>query len=150
MNKRSLSDINKIIVHCSDSSFGNASLIRQWHKERGFDDIGYHYVINNGYVSKGIYDPNIDGVIEDGRPLDIIGAHCQGHNRDSIGICLIGVRTFTWEQFKSLKQLLDALITSYNLYTTDVYGHYDFSSNKTCPNFNVKSFMESFYCAELD
>ena len=41
-------EIKKVIIHCSDSDFGTASVIDGWHKERGWDGIGYHYVITNG------------------------------------------------------------------------------------------------------
>ena len=73
--------IKEIIIHCSDSPEGRndtANDIRSWHKKRGFNDIGYHYVIL------------LDGTIEVGRAEDQIGAHCSNHNANSIGICYIG------------------------------------------------------------
>ena len=48
------------------------------HKQRGFKMVGYHFIIR------------LDGTIEQGRPLEMIGAHCSGHNAHSIGICYIG------------------------------------------------------------
>jgi len=89
----------KAVIHCSDSPHGrgdNAATIHKWHKERGFDGIGYHYVILE------------DGEVENGRPHYWEGAHTKGHN-DTIGICLIGEHDFTPEQFKSLSGLLDVL-----------------------------------------
>src|SRR5678809_728655 len=72
--------INKIIVHCSDSDVkghDDISIIRGWHvNERNFNDVGYHYFIK------------WNGTIQTGRALDIVGAHCYGHNKDSIG-CLL-------------------------------------------------------------
>lgn len=135
--------INKIIIHCSASDFGNAQRIREWHLERGWSDIGYHYVINNGKVFKDdkINQMVQDGFIEKGRDDSIVGAHTQGQNSNSIGICLIGNKDFTKEQFFSLNTLLDSLLKAYNLTKNDVYGHYNFSS-KTCPNFNVQEFMK--------
>ena len=80
-------DINSIIVHCSDSnikSHDNIETIRKWHvDERGWSDIGYHYVITQ------------DGVVHEGRPLSRRGAHARGHNVGSIGICLTGKSLFT-------------------------------------------------------
>ena len=73
--------INYIIIHCSATKAGqdfHASDIDRWHKERGFDCIGYHRVID------------LDGTIEKGRNISKPGAHCKGHNADSIGICYIG------------------------------------------------------------
>ena len=40
---------DRITIHCSDSEWGNADVIDEWHKKRGWDGIGYHYVILNGY-----------------------------------------------------------------------------------------------------
>lgn len=135
--------INKIIIHCSASEFGNAQRIREWHLEKGWSDIGYHYVINNGKVFKDDKINQIvqDGFIEKGRDDSIVGAHTQGQNSNSIGICLIGNKDFTKEQFNSLNTLLDSLLKAYNLTKNDVYGHYNFSS-KTCPNFDVQEFMK--------
>jgi len=135
--------INKIIIHCSASDFGNAQRIREWHLENGWSDIGYHYVINNGKVFKDdkINQRVQDGFIEKGRDDSIVGAHTQGQNSNSIGICLIGNKDFTKEQFNSLDTLLDSLLKAYNLTKNDVYGHYNFSS-KTCPNFDVQEFMK--------
>ncbi|HHD11115.1 MAG TPA: hypothetical protein ENK42_01615 [Deltaproteobacteria bacterium] len=80
--------IDKIIIHCSASDFGSAALIDRWHRERCWRMIGYYYVILNGYRKKGRYNKDDDGLIEPGRPIEEIGAHCRGQNRTSIGICL--------------------------------------------------------------
>ena len=71
--------IDTIIVHCSATPAGrdnSAADIRRWHRQRGFSDIGYHFVVR------------LDGTIEAGRPLELPGAHCRGHNLRSIGVCL--------------------------------------------------------------
>lgn len=81
--------INEIIVHCSATAEGKdfkAADIDRWHKERGFGakyggktyHIGYHYVID------------LNGLVETGRPEELTGAHCKGHNSLSIGVCYIG------------------------------------------------------------
>lgn len=113
-----------IIIHCSDSPQGrgdDASTIDRWHKERGWTGIGYHYVILE------------DGLIQEGRPLGTKGAHARGYN-NYIGICLIGVDAFTDAQFTSLALLCKALDVE------DIKGHYDVSTTKTCPNFDVELF----------
>lgn len=141
-------EIKKIIVHCSASEFGNKERIKKWHtvgegntKGRGWSDIGYHYVINNGKIHKGdkVGEHIEDGFIEKGRAGYVAGAHCRGQNKDSIGICLIGNYDFTDNQYKSLVQLLNGLMEQYNLTINDVYGHYEFDTHgKTCPNFNPR------------
>jgi hypothetical protein len=107
-----------VIVHCSDSSFGNAALITKWHVvERKFETIGYHFVILNGRISAYKRNAYFDGHIETGRPLDDdkdleldeAGAHAFGYN-NSVGICLIGLSgTFTPDQLRSLASLVKNL-----------------------------------------
>ena len=127
--------ITEIIIHCSATKEGKsfrAADIDRWHREKGYRSIGYHYVIL------------IDGTIESGRPLEQAGAHCQGHNAHSIGICYIGgldhygkpKDTRTPEQRKALKQLIDELQTRFPNAT--VHGHREFA-NKDCPCFDVEN-----------
>jgi hypothetical protein len=111
-----------VIIHCSDSSFGNAALISKWHvlpppKGRGWNLIGYHYVILNGWISSFRRNFKFDGYIETGRPLDDdgdissdeFGAHAAGWN-NAIGICLIGLSgSFSEAQMRSLRRLLREL-----------------------------------------
>lgn len=120
-------DVRYIVIHCSDTPNGrphNAADIDRWHKERGWDGIGYHHVIL------------LDGTVEPGRPLNTPGAHAYGYNRESIGICLIGRDEFTEAQMRSLEGLVIAHKSNYR--QADVVGHYDLDDHgKTCPNFNV-------------
>ncbi len=127
-------DIKEIIIHCADTPEGRddrAADIRRWHKAQGWNDIGYHYVVD------------IDGTIEPGRDLGIAGAHCQGHNANSIGICYVGgcdedmkpKDTRTDEQKASLQLLLKYLVAKYP--KAVIYGHRDFA-NKSCPSFDAK------------
>ena len=105
-------EIKKIVIHCSDSTWGTSEDINRWHLERGWDGIGYHYVITNGRAkSTDSYKEQDDGSIEKGRPVEKTGAHVRGHNSDSIGVCLIGTHWFTSRQlYKSLPTLLATLI----------------------------------------
>ncbi|KKP52078.1 MAG: hypothetical protein UR43_C0015G0014 [candidate division TM6 bacterium GW2011_GWF2_33_332] len=99
-----------VIVHCSDSSWGNAAAITKWHLERGFETIAYHYVILNGRLSPFKMHMEYDGHIETGRPLDDDndfeldekGAHAFGYNM-AVGLCLIGLSgTFSDSQIRAL------------------------------------------------
>ena len=122
--------ITKHIVHCSDSLDGDVTVIRQWHKERGWDDVGYHFIVRR------------DGEVEVGRTLDVIGAHCAGFNQDSVGTCLVGRDQFSERQFAALKRIhvmLRALFPGVSL-----HGHREFNAGKTCPNFDVHKIIKGF------
>ena len=128
-------DISKVIIHCSatkDNQDFSAKDIDNWHKEKGWSGIGYHYVIKR------------DGTLEVGRAEERKGAHCKGHNIDSIGICYIGginstdgqpQDNRTYEQTIALRTLVKSLKIRYPQAT--VQGHNEFS-NKDCPCFDVK------------
>lgn len=132
-----------IIIHCSDSTFGNAQIIEDWHKERGWSDIGYHFTILNGQFENNNYLEVMDGQIECGRDFDKSGAHAKGYN-SNIGICLIGKDKFTDKQFESLaKLILNLLEENPNMTIKDIKGHYEVST-KTCPNFNVDTFKRNY------
>jgi len=123
-------DIKKIIIHCADTPNGretHASDIDRWHKERGWRCIGYHFVIA------------LDGAVENGRPVSEEGAHCYGHNADSIGICMIGCDRFTAAQWASLYHLIANLMSQFP--DASVHGHYEFSRAKSCPNFDVHTWL---------
>lgn len=135
--------IRKIIMHCSDSTYGDASVIDVWHQQRGWSGIGYHYVVTNGRRrSTSSYRLQDDGVIEPGRPLEQIGAHCKGHNRDSIGICLVSkdgnVRVPQLVKAVALVRHLVAIHPQ--LSNDDVRAHYEFNPGKTCPGFPIQQF----------
>lgn len=127
-------NINKIIVHCTATKEGKevtVNDIRMWHKQNGWHDIGYHYVVY------------LDGSIHNGRNVDFVGAHCTGQNANSIGVVYVGgvdksnkaKDTRTDEQKKALVKLLKDLRRIYP--KAKIYGHRDFS-NKACPSFDAK------------
>lgn len=131
--------IKGIILHCSATPEGKdytVSTIRQWHLQRGFNDIGYHFVIYR------------DGSINKGRDISKVGAHCTGHNSDTIGICYVGgcditgkkaKDTRTPQQKASLVKLVRQLMTEYNLTKQQIHCHYEYA-NKACPSFDINSF----------
>ena len=146
-------NIDSIIVHCSATKAGQdftATDIDRWHRERGFNGIGYHYVIC------------LDGKLEKGRDVALVGAHCKGWNERSIGICYIGgldengrpADTRTNAQKRVLYQIMMDLQREYNI--LQVLGHRDTSPDlngdgviepyeyvKVCPCFDVKEFLRS-------
>lgn len=125
-----------VIVHCSDSpdypkdephfdTIG-AKEINQWHLARGWKGIGYHWVIRQS------------GVVEKGRSETELGAHCQGHNQGSIGVCLVGKGDFTPEQKEALAGLFIEIGKRWNIPVAKWYCHHQFDLNKTCPNVPIK------------
>lgn len=139
-------EIKKIIVHCSDSDFGDADLIDLWHRQRGFSKIGYHHILLNGCRSKDNYRKEDDGKIETGRLVEEIGAHCEGQNSDSIGICLIGKRNFSALQlYVALPHFLKSMQEAYGIVSGQVFGHYEFNADKTCPNINMQILKDAVW-----
>ena len=127
--------INKIILHCSATPEGRHTTvedIRLWHKQRGWSDIGYHYVVY------------LDGTVHEGRPIERSGAHTKSQNKNSIGVCYIGgvdknnlkaKDTRTPEQIMALDLLLGSLLDDFKGAT--LHGHNEFA-NKSCPSFDVQ------------
>ncbi len=143
-----LNSVKYLVVHCAATppsrDLGVAE-IRAMHKQRGFNDVGYHYVIRR------------DGRVEKGRADSVVGAHVQGFNSVSLGICMVGginakgwsENNFTPEQFAALRQLLMTLKAKYT--TAEILGHRDLSPDKNrdgkisrnewmkdCPCFDVR------------
>lgn len=131
--------ITEIIIHCSATPIGRDYTVEdidKWHKAKGWKGIGYHYVIY------------LDGSVHKGRPEEEIGAHCKGHNSNSIGICYIGgldefgepEDTRTDKQKEALIVLLKALKAKYPDAT--IHGHREFAA-KACPCFDAKEEYKS-------
>lgn len=139
--------INEIIIHCTDtrpnwwadkSPQEKVAEIRRWHvQDRGWSDIGYHFVIDR------------DGTVVVGRPVEKSGAHTKGHNADSIGISLMGGHGsassdafddhFTIDQDEALRKLIDRLRSQYPS-ITKISGHNQYAP-KACPGFSVPNWI---------
>tara|TARA_B110000208_G_scaffold174098_1_gene218514 strand:- start:111 stop:515 length:405 start_codon:yes stop_codon:yes gene_type:complete len=126
-------NIKLLVVHCSDSEDSQtltAFDLHKMHLNFGWDGIGYHKVINRS------------GKIENGRPEYWIGAHVQGKNNISLGVCLIGRDKFTIKQYISLEKVLRKWKSLYP--EAKIVGHRDTgNTDKTCPNFDV-----DFWCKD--
>ena len=154
-------DIDSIIIHCSATRAGQdlrAKDIDRMHRARGFNQIGYKFVID------------LDGTVENGRSLSIDGAHCNtkgfsgiSYNKHSIGICYIGgldasghpKDTRTEVQKNALCDLVAKLCREYDI--VELLGHRDTSPDingngeiepveyiKACPCFDVRSEFTNF------
>ncbi len=133
--------ITLIVIHCSAVRPGQQSSARDidhWHRQRGWREIGYHYVIRR------------DGSIEPGRRLEQVGAHCKGHNRHSIGICYEGglddegrpTDTRTESQKEAMKDLVAQLHVQFP--QALIVGHHDLDPRKACPCFDVVKAFQGF------
>lgn len=111
-----------VVIHHSATGYDvGAARIHEWHLGNGWAGIGYHYVITK------------QGIIETGRPEDVIGAHAIGANGNSIGVCLAG--DFSKErptdiQLQALSWLIGNIRTRYP--SLKVAGHKDFTPT-ACP-----------------
>lgn len=140
--------INEIVIHCTDTTpnwwssktaKAKVAEIRRWHVEdRGWSDIGYHFLIDR------------DGTVVEGRPIEKVGAHVKGHNTNTIGISLFGghggaatdsfLDNFTEDQEKALTSLIAELRVKY----PDIFkisGHNQYAA-KACPCFSVPAWIE--------
>lgn len=133
MDKRA---IRYIIVHCAATPRGRHVTGRDvdaWHRRRGFEMMGYHYLVH------------LDGTVEACRPENCVGAHCIGKNAISIGVCYVGgvesdgvtpADTRTAEQKRALEGLLRELRARYP--QAGICGHRDFA-RKACPCFDARA-----------
>ena len=138
--KKSKRTITEIIVHCTATPEGKdktVEQIRNEHLAQGWNDIGYHYLIDRR------------GHVLNGRDVDIAGAHCVNHNAHSIGVAYVGglenrpgvpyaklkaKDTRTLSQKAALLMLLAELRKFYP--KAEIHGHRDFAA-KDCPSFDA-------------
>jgi N-acetylmuramoyl-L-alanine amidase len=132
--------IDTIVVHTTDS-YANVEQMRRFHRSMGWDDIGYHFIVD------------VDGAVYEGRDVDRVGAHVLGSNENSIGIAWIGSTAPTDEQYDALVTLAYALMHNYEILINNVLGHNDFESGqkqgKTCPNIDMQKFRVDIFRKHL-
>lgn len=147
--------IKYIYIHHSDSEWGTANDIRKWHKDKGWKDIGYSFVIGNGIptyddLKNGRVLECAVGNIEYGRPLDLdkeledneIGAHVYGKNSESIGICEIHKKkSYKPKMILNLFLLVIELMDKFDIPIKNVLGHYESDTKKPdCPGIDMAKF----------
>lgn len=144
-----------IVFHCSatrpSQDIGRRE-IEEWHLAKGWSAIGYHFVIRR------------DGRLELGRPMSDIGAHVEGMNSVSVGVCMVGglledgreepmgTDKFTAEQWITARLVAAFLRAAYP--GACLVGHRDLSPDanhdgkiqprewlKTCPGFDAVSVL---------
>ncbi len=137
-----------IVIHHSAADSGNAALFDQAHRRRGWDELGYHFVITNG-------NGGTDGNVEVGGrwKKQKWGAHCGGtpdndYNNHGIGICLVGDFRETLpskQQLASLNRLVTYLAERYDIPVSNIIGHGESPNNRAtaCPGRYLLSWVHS-------
>jgi N-acetylmuramoyl-L-alanine amidase len=128
--------VSRVFLHCSASSnraYTGKRLreeIEAWHRERGFAQIGYHFVVDHL------------GEVIAGRSLEKTPAAQQGHNTGTIAICAHGLRKedFTPAQLYALANLCHDINDAYGGAVT-FHGHREVAA-KDCPVFDYKTLLD--------
>lgn len=142
---RTLRPWRHIVIHHSASSRGSASIFDAAHRRRGFDELGYHFVITNG-------DGGPDGAVEVGPRWrrQKWGAHCgktprNEYNNYGIGICLVGDfrgQMPTQRQLDSLRRLVTYLAARCDIPAQNIIGHGDAPGAATaCPGDKLSEYI---------
>ena len=133
-----MAKITKVTIHITACDDCTVEAIRRMHKVQGWSDIGYHWIVDKL------------GVVHEGRPENLTGAHVAEHNTGNIGISYISRgsdiepnawygKFMTQAQRISLEQKVADILYRHNLTIDAVYGHNDFDMGKACPCFSVRS-----------
>jgi N-acetyl-anhydromuramyl-L-alanine amidase AmpD len=136
-----------IVIHHSASEAGGADRFDNWHRTKGWDELGYHFVIGNG-------TDTADGQIEVGPrwTAQKHGAHCRTpddyYNQHGIGICLVGNfdRHLPDErQLASLRRLVTFLCGEFQISPDFIYTHGGITGETKCPGklFDVEALRKA-------
>lgn len=155
--------VDLIVVHCSATPSGHpldgpaSVVINRWHRDRNppfarspgararwnpeLGSIGYHAVID------------LQGDLFPGRHWDEVGAHAVGHNRNSLGVCVVGGLERQARYTQAQWDTLASLVRAWSRRCAPgwrVLGHRDLAADangdgrvdgkdwlKTCPGFDV-------------
>ena len=139
-----------IVIHHSATPTGGARAFDLLHKAKGWDELGYHFVIGNGTDTP-------DGRIEVGSrwPKQKWGAHDKTpgnqYNEHGIGICLVGnfdVSHPSPAQIRSLERLVAYLMKTYRIPADHVLGHGE-TKPTDCPGRYMNVALVRRACAQM-
>ena len=113
-----------IVLHHAEAVKCTAQDVHSWHRANGWTGIGYHFFVRK------------DGTIYCGRPINVVGAHVQGMNSCSVGICAEGdyhtkEKTMPQAQKKSIIELCQYLKKNYYP-NAKIVGHREIGDSN-CP-----------------
>lgn len=143
-----------VVIHHSATPSGNAAIFDREHRAKGWDELGYHFVIDNGRGGP-------DGKIEVGSRWieQKQGAHTgstpdDAYNEHGIGICLVGDFSHSSPskaQLASLAKLVRQLMAVNNIEPQNVIGHREAPGARTlCPGRWLDSFRTSLFGLAAD
>jgi N-acetyl-anhydromuramyl-L-alanine amidase AmpD len=124
-----------IVIHHSAGETGGADRFDGIHRKKGWDELGYHFVIGNG-------TDTADGQVEVGpRWLEQKhGAHCKTddhyYNEHGIGICLVGNfdnHPPDERQVQALARLVRFLCAEFKIPPNAIYTHGGVTGKTRCP-----------------
>ncbi len=124
-----------IVIHHTASSRDSIESIHEAHLKRGWEGIGYHFVIGNG---SGMKDGEIEPTFR--WKTQMHGAHAgnEEYNQHGIGVCLVGNfedSNPSAAQLASVKRLVGVLKGQYGIKTANVVGHKTVKAT-ACPGKN--------------
>lgn len=136
-----------IVIHHSASKAGGADRFDDWHRQKGWDELGYHFVVGNG-------SDTADGQVEVG-PRWVAqkhGAHCKTkneyYNQHGIGVCLVGnfdLHPPAEGQLQSLRRLVGFLSREFDIPPDRILTHGGVTGQTHCPgkHFDVEALRNS-------
>ena len=136
-----------IVIHHSASEAGGADRFDDWHRQRGWDGLGYHFVVGNG-------SDTADGQVEVGSRwvAQKHGAHCKTdddyYNQHGIGVCLVGDfdrHRPAEPQLQSVRRLVTFLCREFDIPPDRIFTHGGVTGETKCPgkHFNVEALRKS-------
>ena len=136
----SMRKIKRIVIHHSagrDRPKVDFFSIRDWHVSgRGWSDCGYHLVVEEAEGRP---------LTVLGRPLSRMGAHAKGANKDSIGICLVGIEDFSPGVMRQLGSLVDQMREVFRVQRSQVFGHREVGTTATdCPGRKLMAWVRRY------
>ena len=134
--------IGIIVHHSAGPSTETVSAIRRYHTQvRKWSDIGYHYVIRLAEDGRWRVEP--------GRPMSKDGAHDDGQNHGTVGICICGDYSkgpVSAEAWALLASTVVTLCHAFGLSAEQVEGHKEHetaASATLCPGFDPEVLREA-------
>lgn len=127
--------VDTVFLHCSASDHDHHddwSVIDKWHRDNGWDGIGYHFFVTSG------------GTIQEGRDLEKTPAAQYPHNRNTIAICNHGLKTFRPQSLDATYELCVAIKRGYwDKFQRRIRfrGHCEVERSKTCPVYDYKRLL---------